>query len=253
MSIDPVVREVADLLFAGGGDELIAKMNPTQSDLATAKRKKRERTEARIGLGSNVVGIAAGTAGLHEASRGYKGAKYKAKHGVEMPERPPKTKFGGKFKAVKGKYAVPLAGAAVGLQAANLAGDAIANRVLARSAKKDPDVKGGAPTAVREAKKQVKKPFEKSDTEIWNTASERKGSLTKVPMPKKSSKGSYAKKGGYRRLPDKMTTTNEVEKSAEVDVIWTGEIAKADRGQAADLRLGLGGRGGRRPGGGPAG
>jgi len=229
LATDDTFREVADLLFGGGADDLIAKMNPAQSDLST-KRQKRERTEARIGLGSNVVGIAAGTAGLHEAHRGFKAAKFKAKTGQEMPEKVPKTKAGGKFKAFKGKYAVPVAAGAVGLQAANLAGDAIANRVLARSAKKEPDVKGGVPTAVRAANKKSKDTFGKGAAEIWNNASEVKGHLTKVPMPKKGSrKGDFHKKGGFRRLPNKVKTTNEVEKSAdEVDVIWEGKIAKAD-------------------------
>jgi hypothetical protein len=182
LATDETFREVADLLFGGGADELIAKMNPAQSDLAT--RKKRERTQAQVGLASNVVGIAAGAAGLHEAAGSYKALKYKAKHGVEMPEKAPKTKLGGQFKAVKGKYAIPLAAGAVGLQGANLAGDAIANRVLARSARKEPNVKGGAPTAIREAKKKTETTFGK-------------GLL--VP----------------------------VEKRDEVDVIWSGEIAKA--------------------------
>ena len=41
LATDDTFREVADLLFGGGGDELIAKMNPTQSDLAAHDKSKR--------------------------------------------------------------------------------------------------------------------------------------------------------------------------------------------------------------------
>jgi hypothetical protein len=52
-----------------------------------------------------------------------------------------------------------------------------------------------------------------------------------VTSPHARKKGiEYSKKtgGALRRLPDKVTTTHKVEKSLEVDVVWEGEIAKAD-------------------------
>jgi hypothetical protein len=55
LATDETFREVADLLFGGGGDELIAKMNPTQSDLAAKDRQKR-----KITAGLSAVGAAAG-------------------------------------------------------------------------------------------------------------------------------------------------------------------------------------------------
>jgi Putative phage serine protease XkdF len=131
------LREVADLLFGDGADGLIRKMNPDSADIAS--KKKRERTQARIGLATNVVGIGAGAAAtpapfkaVGEKRREYKGMP---------PKHVPKHK-GGKltgFKRVAGgkKTALALAGAGAGLQVANLGGDFVANRVLSRSAKKD--------------------------------------------------------------------------------------------------------------------
>ena len=61
-----------------------------------------------------------------------------------------------------------------------------------------------------------------------------KGSVTRavISSPKARKKGmEYTKKGAgvLKKLPNKITTTNEVEKSYdEVDVIWEGEFAKAD-------------------------
>jgi Putative phage serine protease XkdF len=224
LATDETFREVADLLFGGGADELIAKMNPAQSDLAT-KQKKRERTEARIGLATNVVGIGAGAAATPPALKAV-GAKYREAKGL-----PPKAKFeprhkGGKLTKLKGlaggkKAALTLAGGAAGLQVANLGGDFVANRVLARSAKK---------------------PVQKDLGDILNNSKDipsSKGKLTlaAVSNPKVQKKGiEYSKKGAgaLKKLPDRIKTTHEVEKSAgapadtEIDVVWEGEFAKAD-------------------------
>lgn len=148
LATDETFAEVADLLFGTGGDDLvrhvITKANPDGADLSSsAKRKKAEQTQARIGLASNVVGLAAGAAGLHDAA---KNPALKAKKGSTI--KPAAFKVSGKTKA--------LAAGAVGLQGLNLAGDAVANRVLARSAKSEPNVKGGVPTAARVANKKIK-------------------------------------------------------------------------------------------------
>ena len=55
LATDETFREVADLLFGGGGDELISKINPAQSDLATHERRKRGIT-----AGLSAVGATAG-------------------------------------------------------------------------------------------------------------------------------------------------------------------------------------------------
>lgn len=117
--------DVSKMLYGDGAWEISKEL--------TEKQKKRQ---AQVGLATNVVGLAAGTAGLGEAysklkqRRGEKaGGLYEGKH--RLPEVP-----GGRLKKVGKKYAIPLAAAGLGLQGLNLAGDAVANRVLSREANK---------------------------------------------------------------------------------------------------------------------
>lgn len=83
--------------------------------------QQRQRTQARVGLASNVLGLGAGTAGLYAAA---KDPALRKKIGTTVHTKP--VKISGKTKA--------LAGGALALQAANIGGDVVANRVLARSA-----------------------------------------------------------------------------------------------------------------------
>lgn len=188
LATDQTFREVADLLFGDGATELIAKMSPDGADLHSpgAAKKKRERTEARIGLASNVVGLAAGVAGTRDAYQSFKQHK-QTKTGARLLSS---TKVSGKTKA--------LTGGLLGLQVANVAGDAVANRVLARSAKKDPNVQGGTRTTVRVAQGEAKK--------VKDKVTKRGGALK--PCPEKNKK--------------------PVEKSDEIDVRWEGEFSKVD-------------------------
>jgi Putative phage serine protease XkdF len=216
LATDETFREVADLLFGGGADELIAKMNPTQSDLAT---KKRQRTQAQVGLASNVVGLGAGAAGTAAALRD---DRFKSGGKLARKLSSASSKIPAPISGKTGKAGAVLAGGALGLQLANIGGDLVANRVLARSAKKDKGVL-----------------VKKNDTEILNNVkipSKGKLTLATVTSPKARKKGmEYTKKGAgaLKKLPNKMTTTNEVEKSGassdtEIDVVWEGEFAKAD-------------------------
>lgn len=155
---DEAFREVANMLY---GDGVIIKANPDQADLHA--RRKREKKQARIGLATNIVGIGAGIAATPPALKAASN-KYR-----EMKGQPPKTtqhKAVTSFQRLKPvkatrkvlktpKGAFALASGAAGLQVGNLAGDAIANRVLSREAKKNPDVMGGSATAVRHTKKKV--------------------------------------------------------------------------------------------------
>jgi hypothetical protein len=204
LATDDTFREVADLLFGGGGDELITKMNPTQSDLATKDRKKRGATAALSGIGA-----AAGAGGLalagKEMRHGYKSAKTA---GAARPL----------VSALKSKK---LATALLPLEAAGLGGELMATRILHGDAKK----KGSL----------VKKDLGEL---LNNSGPPTKGSLTRavVTSPKARKKGlEYTRKGAgkLQRLPDKIVTTNKVEKGvqkddSEIEVIWEGEIAKAD-------------------------
>lgn len=217
LATDETFREVADLLFGGGADELIAKMNPTQSDLAAADHKKR-----KITAGLSAVGAAAGGAGLalgtHNVKRAYTGIRAAQKAGEvgHMGFHAP----GAKRKALKGalgkeKFATAL----VPLEVAGLTGEVAATKILHGDTKK----KGAL----------VKKDL----GDILNNSKEiptTKGKLTlaAVTNPKVQKKGiEYSRKGAgaLKKLPNKVTTTNEVEKrDTEIDVVWEGEFAKAD-------------------------
>jgi hypothetical protein len=150
--MDPVaLSEALGALFGDGTYELVEKMSPDGSELhgaaATTHKRKREKRQAQIGLASNVVGITAGAQGLYAANEDFKRKNAEA-HGKTYA---PKVGAVGRLKPVKAykswaskpKNALILAGGAVALQGANLAGDAVANRVLSREAKKDVRVKKG--------------------------------------------------------------------------------------------------------------
>lgn len=211
MSSD-VMQEVAELLFGGGGDELIAKMNPTSSDVATRDRKKR-----KITAGLSAVGAAAGGAGLalggHNLSRSYKVARGAQRadnmfHAPKAKRRALKTAVGHER----------LATGLIPLEVAGLTGEIAATKILHGDTKKH-----GQPAS------RVKKDI----TEIPESASfPSKGKLTRATVASASraaGKGAeYHKKGGFRRLTDKVETHNVKKRDERVEVIWSGEIAKAN-------------------------
>jgi len=178
---DEVFREVADLLYGGGADDLIHKANPDQSDISAAK-EKRNRTQARVALGSNAIGIAAGTAALRDSYVNVKRAK----------------KEGGKVKIPKTKWAIPAiagAGAGLALQSANLGGDIVANRVLSRSAKKD--------------EKKVSKGIDEIEEQAKKVPTRSKVTQASITTAARAAgKGAEYSKGKFKRLPDKVETKN---------------------------------------------
>jgi hypothetical protein len=110
----------------------------SERKLTPAERKAikvRQRREAQVGYASNVLGLVAGTAALGSALKderlasGGKVARSLYSAGKRVP-RGPFTRLNAKGPKVAGA----LAAGAVGLQAANTAGDVVANRVLGRSA-----------------------------------------------------------------------------------------------------------------------
>ena len=129
--------ETLDVLYGDGAWE-IAKASTKES---------RERTQARVGLGSNIIGLAAGAAGTKAAYDEFKNAKAKkdpwanARPHPSVNDRqvgPRATGAKLKMRKVTGwmaKHPRQVAGAALALQVTNVAGDAVANRVLARSSK----------------------------------------------------------------------------------------------------------------------
>jgi hypothetical protein len=159
--VDPVFREVVDLLFGDAVDPReaydVSKMDASEvhvnGGLKVARCKtckcskdkckcvdKRERTkaereklQAKVGLASNVVGLAAGATALGAAARderllgGGKVARKMHAAADKLPKISPRT----------GRAGAAVALGALGLQTANTGGDLVANRVLARESKKD--------------------------------------------------------------------------------------------------------------------
>lgn len=114
----------------------------------TRAEKERNRNEARVGLASNILGITAGSAALATASRnkafrtGNVADAGPVTRRIAQRYRRPYGRIGPKG---VGRLVRAGAAGAVALQAANLGGDLIANRVLTREAqqkvKKDMDPK----------------------------------------------------------------------------------------------------------------
>jgi hypothetical protein len=86
-------------------------------------QQKRERTQARVGLASNVVGLGAGVAALGAAARS---PVLRRRVGAYVPAKRKQITRGAKGLAV----------GAVGLQAANTGGDVVTNLVLQRESKR---------------------------------------------------------------------------------------------------------------------
>ena len=95
-------------------------------------RKDNERTQARVGLASNILGITAGAAALGTAVKNPALRRPSAENAGPVTRR-----VLHKIKSPRGKAALIAGGAggAIALQAANLGGDFVSNRVLSREAK----------------------------------------------------------------------------------------------------------------------
>lgn len=192
--------ELSELLFGSGADELVSKLTPEQ------KQKKFERKQAQVGLASNIVGIGAGVAGLKDAVQSQ---QFKGKPGETIKPKP--------IKITRGTKA--LAGGAVALQIANLGGDLVANRVLARSAKKEPVKKSepgssdihipGIGTLKRKA---AKKAYDKGKPVAVRTAGNTKAAVI----------------NGGKDLEQYGTKIYEKQVKKNDEVVWEGEFAKVD-------------------------
>lgn len=105
------------------------------SQRLTAEEKRYQKRQASVGLASNVLGITAGTAALGAA------AKNKAfKNPAAKNAGPVTSRLSRKMKlssTAQKRLILAGAGGAVGLQAANLGGDLVTNRVLFREVKKN--------------------------------------------------------------------------------------------------------------------
>lgn len=139
MEVDPDFQLLAEILYGAEADaqdicaDVFEKRAPQLSP-----EDKRRATEQRIAQVSNVVGLAAGTAGTASATSAYRMARRNAK-GLPPKEPKPKGRLVQRFDSTRaGKFMgskrgiATLAGAGLALQAGNVAGDAITARVLGR-------------------------------------------------------------------------------------------------------------------------
>lgn len=232
---DDAFAEMADVLWGDGGYELLAKMSPDSADISTRKTQARQKRQAQVGLATNVVGITAGTAATAQSIKDYKQAHPKGAH-IRMPK--------GKLGALKRIARNPkaLAGAAVGLQALNLGGDAVANRVLAREAKKKinkADTIVISKGTLKSFKNTVRNMEAASNDlrQAARSAPEIAHNTRKLTRRAKFATGAGgasvvagAAGGGYYagRKRNKKASLVPVAKSESADVTFTGELSKMD-------------------------
>ena len=134
VAVDP---EFSDFVHALYGEMLDAEVIWEDVFGKGLTKEQRDRREAQIGLASNYVGLAAGTAGTGAAYSAYSNARREAKGLPPKEAGKVKAKVGRLVPKNVARHVTPkrAAGAALGLQVANVGGDVIANRVLGRSAK----------------------------------------------------------------------------------------------------------------------
>ena len=187
---DETFREVANLLFGGGTDDLVRKMSPSQ-------RKDREKRALTAGL--SAVGATAGAAGLglaaHEINRGYKENKA--------------LKVAKPFKA--SLRSRKLATGLIPLEVAGLGGELMATKILHA-----------------DTKKPIKK-SEPSQADVHSLSPIKGGKLHRMAYGADISVKA-AKKGTKIGVEAAQTKgyLKPVKKSAPTDVVWEGEFSKVD-------------------------
>jgi hypothetical protein len=105
-------------------------------EISKALTEKEKRTQARVGLASNVVGMVAGTAAMVTAAKNPALKKGGAHAGNAGPATRWLARKMGSSEASAAKLYRAGAAGALGLQVANTGGDLVANRVLSRESKK---------------------------------------------------------------------------------------------------------------------
>jgi hypothetical protein len=276
-SMDPVfaaaAEAAADTLFGGlvNSRELVAKMGPDSSSVhmtqaLTSSRPKRKRTkaqrerrQAQVGLASNVVGIGAGAAALAQASNRMRQVRRDGPNATPgpiaeqalkvKPTRAPTILRLANLASSPKAIAIG-AGSALGLQAANVGGDLVANRVLAREAKKKEDVGKGLGEMARNAGKQIK---------VYRMKHPSKGQQAAARQKTNDTANKYARRGagtllgagaaagvgaGYafgaappgEAVPTRQELAQPIQarkeqvigKADAYEVVWSGEFSKRD-------------------------
>jgi len=206
---------VLDALYGDGAWEI---------SKALSEKQRHERTQARVGLASNVVGLAAGTAALVTAAK-----NPALKRGAKLADAGPMTRFmARKFRVTPTTAArMTRAGAAgaVGLQATNTVGDVVANRVLARESKKGVVKKADSPSQYKmkalKAGVNTTASAAKAAPAVASTASNALVGVTKAPI---MTGKKMAKIVAEVNSPDPAVQVKTIKKS--VDLAIKGEVSK---------------------------
>ena len=156
--VDPQFQALCKMLYGEDVEaetvwaDVFAKRGPDQADLAT---RNRENVERRVAQASNVLGLTAGTAALGTAARDPRLAGTRIHRAATRVGNSRGAR--GTMRRLDRIGPKKLAGAALGLQAANVGGDVITSRVLGRSERKARVRKVGA-ALVPVATAAVKRP-----------------------------------------------------------------------------------------------
>ena len=253
-SFDEIVAELFGSMI--DPDELydvVSKQNDSSEmhvpkGLTTREQQRRQKRQAQVGLASNVVGLTAGGVAIGSALKDErmaaeeapKAIKLLARAGKKIPNISPRA----------GKAGAIAATGALGLQALNVGGDAVANRVLSRESKKKvakalgdivnarrmgaittDEAVGMAAEVVAKLDTSAKGIFDTVDQIAGEMPSKKVQAATQV-VRTSAKAAKQAKKGiALAKKPvAQPITPNEAEpmsKSAP-DVTWTAEIAKMD-------------------------
>src|SRR5215831_10148913 len=208
-----VRTEVIELLYGGGGDELISKMEPTQSDLATTDRKKRLATAGLSAVGATAGALGLGYAGLKMHEAGAPAMKLARAGGAGRLKA---LGTGIKTAAKKEKFATALLPA----EAVGLGGEIASTKILHGDTKKNQPPKGqfgksNEPDLMNNAGKFI--PTKRNMTRALLTSSKANDAATTTVRRGK----------GYLKGLPKSTGTADVAKNDEIDVTWDAEISKA--------------------------
>lgn len=248
--MDPLTA-VIDELFGEAVDprevrDLISKANDASEMHVpgglTLKQKKRQKREAQVGLASNILGLSAGGVALAAAAKderfaeGGKVARSVYRLGRKLPSITPKA----------GKAGAITAGGAAALQAANVGGDVVANRVLGREARKKDKITKSF--LVEVAKAHMTGKISRSQAEVLTDliiakANDSNKILSAVDqiipaLPNQKVKLARKSVSGGKAIKNKMQPAKPMTNAAPSDptpttasapqITWSGEIKKSN-------------------------
>jgi len=248
-----------ETVFAGLVDsaELVSKSGPDGSELhipgaggTQAQVANRHRRQAQIGVASNLVGIGAGAGAVAQGTTRIRSIRRAAQTGeapepgvlgaglARAAEKAPKLARAARI-ATSPKAVAVGAGAALGLQAAALGGDAVANRVLAREARRKQQPVAKAINPVKMVGQRFKimrspKPPTQSKGIEGTKALARKYHKSNLAIIAGTGIAAGGAAGySFGRAPEgKLVPDKEdlLHKGVEIaDVVWTGEISKLNK------------------------